>query len=172
MSARRTTLALALVAGAADARAAPGDPFDDDTMGYQIAGGALCSTLGAAAVGLAGGLVAYAVTSRTDKDIAAAVAGMGVMTGGEIGLVYGVKRFGDARDGTGTTSGTVVGGLIGVAAGVATVFLGSEAKVPPPAIAILTTTFVIAGPIVGYHLSAEKMSEPVTLMLPLISTPF
>jgi hypothetical protein len=172
VSATRLAAAIALVACAADAQAEVGDPFDNETMAYQIGGGVLCSTIGAGAVGLAGGLVAYAATSRNDKDIAAAVTGMGALTGGEIGLVYGVKRFGDSRDGTGTTGATVLGGLIGLAGGAAFIFFGSEAKMPPPAIAILTTTSVIAGPILGYHLSSEKTTEPVTLMFPLLSTPF
>ena len=172
MSAPRLAAVIALVGFTAHARAEVGDPFDNETMAYQIGGGLLCSTIGAAGLGLAGGLVAYAVTSRTDKDIAAAVAGMGALTGGEIGLVYGTKRFGDSHEGTGSTSATVLGGLIGLGTGVAIIFFGTEAKIPPPAIGILTTTMVNAGPIVGYHLSSEKATEPVTLMLPLISTPF
>jgi hypothetical protein len=172
VSARRLAGAIAVIAFAPDARAEVGDPFDNETMAYQIGGGVLCSVVGAAGVGLAGGLVAYAVTSRHDRDIAAAVTGMGLLTGGEIGLVYGTKRFGDSHEGTGTTGGTVIGGLTGLAAGAAIMFLGTEAKIPPPAIAILTTTMVIAGPVIGYHLSAEQTTEPVTLMLPLISTPF
>jgi hypothetical protein len=171
--AARLAVAVAVIASAADAQAEVGDPFDNETMTYQIGGGLLCSTLGAGAVGLAGGLIAYAATSRNDKDIAAAVTGMGVLTGGEIGLVYGVKRFGDEHHGTGSTGATVLGGLAGLAGGAAFIFFGSDAKMPAPAIAILATTSVIAGPLLGYHLSSEKpASEPVTLMFPLVSTPF
>ncbi len=172
MSPARLAAAIAVIASAADAHAEVGDPFDNETMAYQIGGGVLCSTIGAGAVGLAGGLLAYVATSHNDKDIAAAVTGMGVVTGGEIGLIYGVKRFGDSHQGTGSTGATVVGGLLGFAGGAALIFFGSEAKMPPPAIAILATTSVIAGPLLGYHLSSEKTTEPVTLMLPLISTPF
>lgn len=172
MTAPRLAAAFALIACAADAEAEVGDPFDNETMAYQIGGGVLCSTIGAAAVGLAGGLVAYAATSHNDKDIAAAVTGMGALTGGEIGLIYGVRRFGDEHEGTGSTGATVLGGLAGLAGAAAFIFFGSDAKMPPPAIAILATTSVIAGPLLGYHLTSEKTTEPVTLMFPLIATPF
>jgi uncharacterized membrane protein HdeD (DUF308 family) len=86
-----------ILAGAGEAMAEPGDP---DPRPERLAGGALIAT----------GLAALALPGTTVR-VLAVVVGVGLVVGGALGIVAGLRRVADER------YASIVGGLAGVVVG-------------------------------------------------------
>jgi hypothetical protein len=98
---------------------------------------------------------------------------IGVVVGGEAGMLAGVQYEGDQRGGTGKLWGTLVGGAGGVIVGGFAVYYGTKAKLSYPALLLLGGIFVVGGPIVGYHLSGDAHASAATArVLPIVTLAF
>lgn len=165
-------VAVALCAASPAARAADGDPFDGATIGAQVGAGVGGALLGGGAGGLAGALIAGYGARKGDWGRPLVGGLIGAFLGGEAGVIIGVQLVGDSRDGTGRWWATSAGGLAGIAVGGLSIYLGVEAKLPTPAIIAIAAAFVIGGPIVGYHLSADERAAALPRAVPLIAVSF
>lgn len=161
-----------LLASTARVHAAAGDPFDDGTMGAQLGAGAGGLLVGGGVGGLAGALIAGYGAKKGDWGRPLVGALVGAFVGGETGVILGVQLAGDSKDGTGRWWGTSGGALAGVAFGGLSIYVGMRAKLPAPATFAIAAVFVLAGPIVGYHLSADERQAAVPRTVPLISFAF
>ena len=163
---------VAVLAPAARAHAADGDPFDGATIGVQLGAGTGGLLLGGGAGGLAGVLIAGYGARKGDWGRPLVGGIVGAFIGGETGLILGVQLVGDSRDGTGRWWGTTGGALGGVVFGGLSIYVGMRAKWPAPVTFAVAATFALAGPIVGYHLSADGRPAAVPRTVPLISLAF
>ena len=148
------------------ARADRGDRWDAVTIAGQAGGGAL-----GVAAGVLGGAAA--------GDLVGAVRGLGwgAALGGELGLVAGIQWAGDARGGTGRLWGTSIGALAGAVLASAVGAAREEwaLGMSGPTIAALGATLILAGPIIGYHLSADDhapTSSARSIVVPLVIAAF
>jgi hypothetical protein len=138
-------------------------PWDGKTIALQSGASAGALVVGGA-VGGGAALVCKEGTCGAGMIIAGATAA----------AVVAPWLVGKAMDGTGTFKGTAVGGGIGVGvslAGVVLLVTLYKDKAPPVAAMVSLALPVIAGSVIGYHVSAKD--EPgTTLRVPLASFAF
>ena len=96
-----------------------------------------------------------------------------------IGIPVGLHRYADARGGMGKWWGTALGSVVGIGAGVASVFGSRKMKATPENIAatfLVVVAAITVGPILGYRASSDPDAEAavtsLTFGLASLSTPF
>jgi hypothetical protein len=177
--ARVVVTVLGLLAPAAPAAADRGDRWDAATMAEQAGGGAVGMILGGASLGTVGLLVAGA-GSQGNWGVPLAGGALGVLVGGAVGEVWGVQYVGDGARGSGRWWGTSVGAVAGLAGAGGVAVLASRYPGGSPTWTIAVGVgLVLAGPIVGYQLTADAHAATTTtaptpraLIVPLVGGAF
>jgi hypothetical protein len=97
--------------------------------------------------------------------------GIAIGLGTVAGTIASVTLIGDAFDGTGTAIGTTIGFLVG--AGVGAISATQVARATDRDVPIMLTFVlpVVAGAVIGYHLSADDKTAAV-MRVPVLSLAF
>jgi hypothetical protein len=148
------------------ARAEPRAPWRPVTMAEQAGAGAFCGLAGGALFGL-GGLALVGPHGTPARR--AAVGTGGLLIGATLGVVVGVQVAGDQDGGTGRLWGTALGGVASAGALTGLMYVTGQLD-GGSSTGWLTLDLIVAvaGPIVGYHLTA---TAPV-VAVPLIGGAF
>jgi hypothetical protein len=169
-------IVLALVFASRSAHADRGDRWDGGTISYQVAVGTGGLLLGATLGGVTGYLIAHATAKRGDWATPLLTIFGGIVLGGAVGTVIGVQEAGDSLGGTGRTYATSIGmiGSIGVLTAITTVQLQQDKRLPTYVLVPLYAAVIFAGPIVGYHASADEHASTAqrVVAVPLVTVSF
>ncbi len=139
------------------AHAGEEDPFDGATMSVQAGAGVLTGGI----LGLGCGLIGAGIGQLIDPHnwgVPLAGAVLGGVAGGSIGIVVGIDYAGDQQGANGTKLGTALGLGGGTVVLVTFEVLAARArwKVPSAVQLLAGIVTLIGGPIVGYHLTADR----------------
>jgi hypothetical protein len=163
-------VACAVLFAEGSARADTDDPFDVGTVTGQAGIGAATGAVGCAGVGLLGAGIGSATNGYGGMLGGAFV---GCVIGGTVGMVLAVNYLGDTQGANGTLLGTSLGMITGVIVfGSAQVIaeVGYKKDIPGVPNVLLGIATLIGGPVIGYHLTADKNGGRVSV--PILSVTF
>lgn len=149
------------------------DTWDRTTIAWQSAGGALCGLGGGIALGVVGFAIGGARSDGPRSEWKPLGYGArGAVIGVAAGVIVGVQLFGDAAGGTGRWYGTTLGGVAGTGVVVGGWLLSYRTTDRPRHVDLglaISGALLLAGPIVGYHLSArERTSTGAQRVVPIL----
>jgi hypothetical protein len=169
-------LTLLTVLAAQPAHADRGDRWDPGTVGMQLGTEVTFGLLGGVGLGTAGLVLGGAVARPGDWGPPAAGGFLGMVIGAGGGMILGVQYIGDRQGGTGRAWATSTGATVGVIGGLTfAYYTGNVRRSLRPLALAGGAAVLLAGPILGYHLSADAhapTAAPRTFIVPLFGGGF
>lgn len=163
---RLAVVVLAFLLSAPAAHADRGERWDGKTIALQSAAGT-----GVVALGTTGVVVCLvsSLAGNTDCGFRGAAL-IGIAT--TAATIAAVQLVGNGLDGTGSLGGTAAGALLGAGLGIAgSVALVNGPKYDGPLLLLVTAVPLIAGAVIGYHLTADDKTG-AAVRVPLLSRSF
>lgn len=165
---RAAVIACALCAASRSAHADDDDPFDAATVSIQVGGGLLTGAILGAGCGLIGAGIGQLIDPH-NWGVPLAGAVLAGVAGATVGIVIGVDYAGDERGANGTVLGTALG------LGGGTIVLGTfqtlaaraRWRVPTSVNVLVGLVTLVGGPIVGYHLTADRNGGQSKVQVPV-----